>query len=159
MARKKSASVPESLRLANQVCFAVYSTALAFNGVYKPLLDALGLTYPQYLAMMVLWEQDDVPVKEIGRLLHLDSGTLTPLLKRLASAGLVQRTRNPEDERQVRITLTDAGRKLQDKAGSVPLGVVSACGLPLNDMAAIKDLLIDLRDRLNAATDTRNNRL
>jgi DNA-binding MarR family transcriptional regulator len=151
MARKKAAAVPESLRLANQVCFAVYSTELAFNGVYKPLLDAIGLTYPQYLAMMVLWEQDDVPVKDIGHLLHLDSGTLTPLLKRLESAGFVQRTRNPADERQVRITLTDVGRALQKKAESVPQGIVGACGLPLAEMIAIKDQLIALRDRLNAA--------
>jgi DNA-binding MarR family transcriptional regulator len=156
MAKKKAAAVPESLRLTNQICFAVYSTELAFNGVYKPLLDAIGLTYPQYLAMMVLWEQDNVPVKDIGHLLHLDSGTLTPLLKRLEAAGLVQRRRNPEDERQVRITLTDTGRALQKKAESVPLGVAGACGLPLDEMIAIKDQLIVLRDRLNAAADARN---
>jgi DNA-binding MarR family transcriptional regulator len=156
MARKKIAALPESLRLANQICFAVYSTELAFNGVYKPLLDQIGLTYPQYLAMMVLWERDDVPVKDIGKLLHLDSGTLTPLLKRLESAGLVQRTRNPQDERQVRITLTDAGRQLQSRAESVPLGIVGACGMPIDEMMSIKDQLIDLRDRLNAAVQTRN---
>ncbi|WP_428310705.1 MarR family winged helix-turn-helix transcriptional regulator [Hydrocarboniphaga sp.] len=155
MAKKKAAAVPESLRLANQICFAVYSTELAFNGIYKPLLDVIGLTYPQYLAMMVLWERDDVAVKDIGALLHLDSGTLTPLLKRLESAGLVRRTRNPEDERQVRITLSDAGRALQKKAEAVPIGVAGACAIPWDEMAAIRDQLLALRDRLNAAAAAR----
>src|SRR6476620_898090 len=97
MARKSSADFP--LRLDNQICFAVYSTAHAFNRVYKPLLDKLRLTYPQYLVMLVLWERDGVPVKDIGERLLLDSGTLTPLLKRLEAAELVKRTRSTEDER------------------------------------------------------------
>ena len=101
MAQKTSAG--GALLLGNQLCFAVYSTAHAFNRVYKPLLDRLGLTYPQYLVMMVLWEGDDVPVKEIGDRLLLDSGTLTPLLKRLEAAGLIKRTRSRHDERQVLI--------------------------------------------------------
>src|SRR4030095_8240519 len=104
MARKSSADLP--LRLDNQICFAVYSTAHAFNRFYKPLLDKLGLTYPQYLVMLVLWEEDGLPVKEIGERLFLDSGTLTPLLKRLEAAGLVKRTRSKEDERQVIVALT-----------------------------------------------------
>src|SRR4030081_4127448 len=101
MARKQAADWP--LQLDNQLCFAVYSTAHAFNRVYKPLLDRLGLTYPQYLVMLVLWERDDVPLKDIGEKLFLDSGTLTPLLKRLEAAPLVQRTRSSEDERQGQI--------------------------------------------------------
>ncbi|WP_020649155.1 MarR family winged helix-turn-helix transcriptional regulator [Solimonas variicoloris] len=138
------------LALSNQLCFAVYSTALAFNGVYKPLLDGLGLTYPQYLVMLVLWERDDVPVKDIGQLLHLDSGTLTPLLKRLESAGLVSRQRSARDERQVRITLTEAGRALRERAKAVPQGIFAACGLSAPTLLKLKDELIALRDRLDA---------
>src|SRR5258708_16859804 len=104
MARKPAADWP--LQLDNQIWLGIYSTAQAFNRVYKPLLDRLGLTYPQYLVMLVLWERDDVPVKDIGERLFLDSGTLTPLLKRLESAGLIKRTRSTEDERQVLIALT-----------------------------------------------------
>src|ERR1700742_2513673 len=108
MARKPPAA-EQLLRLDNQICFAVYSAAHAFNRVYKPLLDRLGLSYPQYLVMLVLWERDRVPVKEIGERLYLDSGTLTPLLKRLEVAGLVTRARSTEDERQVLIDLTAQG--------------------------------------------------
>src|SRR5213080_1501934 len=110
MARKHAADLP--LRLDNQLCFAVYSTAHAFNRVYKPLLDRLGLTYPQYLVMLVLWEEDGLPVKEFGERLFLDSGTLTPLLKRMETAGLVKRTRSTEDERQVIVALTAQGEAL-----------------------------------------------
>src|SRR6266481_8689915 len=123
MARKPVADLP--LLLDNQLCFAVYSTAHAFNRVYKPLLDRLGLTYPQYLVMLVLWERDGVPVKDIGERLFLDSGTLTPLLKRLEAAGLIKRTRS-EDERQVLIALTPQGHALQEKARSVPQSILAA---------------------------------
>src|SRR6202167_1701145 len=108
MAKKNVSDL--TLLLDNQLCFAVYSTAHVFNRVYKPLLDRLGLTYPQYLVMLVLWERDDVPVKEIGERLYLDSGTLTPLLKRLEAADLIRRTRSTQDERQVLIALTAKGR-------------------------------------------------
>src|SRR3954469_25461141 len=117
-ASKAAATGP--LLLANQLCFAVYSTAHAFNRVYKPLLDALGLTYPQYLVMLVLWQEDDVLVKAIGERLFLDSGTLTPLLKRLEASELIARTRDEGDERQVRITLTRQGRALKKKAQDIP---------------------------------------
>src|SRR5919109_699931 len=100
MARKQLAVADQPLRLDNQICFAIYSTAHAFNRVYKPLLDRLGLTYPQYLVMLVLWEKDGVTVKEIGDRLFLDSGTLTPLLKRLEAAQLIKRSRSRQDERQ-----------------------------------------------------------
>src|ERR1700750_1742203 len=103
MARKPAADWP--LQLDNQICFAVYSTAHAFNRVYKPLLEKLGLTYPQYLAMLVLWETEGLTVKEIASRLSLDSATLTPLLKRLEAQGYVERTRGAEDERQVHIRL------------------------------------------------------
>jgi MarR family transcriptional regulator, organic hydroperoxide resistance regulator len=141
------------LKLDMQLCFAVYSTALAFNAVYKPLLDPLGLTYPQYLVMLVLWERDGVPVKEIGRLLHLDSGTLTPLLKRLEAAGLVQRGRDPADERQLQVTLSAAGRALREKAQAVPIGVGTACGLGAGDLIDLRDRLLALRERLDGAAD------
>src|SRR5471030_2564437 len=98
MARKHATDLP--LLLGNQICFAIYSTAHAFNRIYKPLLDRLGLTYPQYLVMLVLWERDDVSVGAIGERLFLDSGTLTPLLKRLEAAQLIRRTRSAADERQ-----------------------------------------------------------
>lgn len=155
MAAKPSAkpAAERPLPLADNLCFAVYSTALAFNGVYKPVLDALQLTYPQYLVMLVLWERDGVPVKEIGRRLHLDSGTLTPLLKRLEIAGYVARARNPEDERQLLVTLTAAGRELSQRAGAIPAGIGAACGLSLQDMVALRDQLTQLRDKLNAVTE------
>src|SRR6201986_3830711 len=130
MARKPTAA-DQLLKLDHQICFAVYSAAHAFNRVYKPLLDRLGLTYPQYLVMLVLWERDDVPVKEIGERLFLDSGTLTPLLKRLEAADLIKRTRSTEDERQVLIALTPKGRSLKEKARAVPEGILasSACSI------------------------------
>src|SRR6201989_2820877 len=110
---RKALSGDQLLRLDNQICFAVYSAAHAFTRVYKPLLDRLGLTYPQYLVMLVLWERDDVPVKDIGERLFLDAGTLTPLLKRLEAADLIKRTRSTEDERQVLIALTSQGQALR----------------------------------------------
>jgi DNA-binding MarR family transcriptional regulator len=141
----------DALKLDNQLCFAVYSTAHAFNRVYKPLLDALGLTYPQYLVMMVLWEQDGQTVSAIGERLILDSGTLTPLLKRLEAAGLVRRSRNPEDERQVKIALTPKGAALRDKARGNPHAILCASGSTIEALQALKSDLIKLRDALNAA--------
>jgi DNA-binding MarR family transcriptional regulator len=149
MARKQAADWP--LRLDNQICFAVYSTAHAFNRVYKPLLDRLSLTYPQYLVMLVLWERDGVPVKDIGERLYLDSGTLTPLLKRLEAAGLIKRTRSTEDERQVLIALTSQGQALREKARAVPLSILAASACSISELSAIKNEIVALRDRLNAA--------
>lgn len=141
----------DSLLLRNQLCFAVYSTAHAFNRLYKPLLESLGLTYPQYLVMMVLWEQDGRAVKEIGRALRLDSGTLTPLLKRLEGMDLVRRDRDSGDERVVRITLSEQGRILKDRARAVPEQAACALGLDVADIVALRDRLLDLRDILDAA--------
>ena len=146
---KKPAPVP-LLQLDNQLCFAVYSTGHAFNRVYKPLLDRLKLTYPQYLAMLVLWEQDNVPVKDIGDRLFLDSGTLTPLLKRLEAAELIKRTRSKEDERQVLIELTPQGEALREKAKSVPQSILAASACSVGELVAMKDEIVALRDRLNA---------
>jgi MarR family transcriptional regulator, organic hydroperoxide resistance regulator len=148
MARKQTADW--ALRLDNQICFAVYSTAHAFNRVYKPLLDRLGLTYPQYLVMLVLWEHDGIPVKDIGERLFLDSGTLTPLLKRLEAAQFIKRTRSTEDERQVLIALTPQGQALQDKARNVPQSILAASACTVEELSAMKNEIVALRDRLNA---------
>ncbi|HEY3678088.1 MAG TPA: MarR family transcriptional regulator, partial [Bradyrhizobium sp.] len=122
-----------------------------FNRVYKPLLDRLALTYPQYLVMLALWEHDGVPVKDIGERLFLDSGTLTPLLKRLEAAGLVKRTRSTEDERQVLIALTPKGQALREKARAVPEAILAASACSVSQLSAMKNDLIALRDQLNAA--------
>lgn len=147
---RKNGTEPQ-LMLGNQLCFAAYSLAHAFNRVYKPLLDPLGLTYPQYLVMLVLWELDGLAVKEIGERLQLDSGTLTPLLKRLEIAHLVKRARSRDDERQVLIALTPQGQALKDKAKSVPQAIFAASGCSLGELAALKTNLLALRDQLNAA--------
>ena len=144
-------SLPESdaaLRLNHQLCFALYSTSLAMTKVYKPLLDRLGLTYPQYLVMLLLWEQDEVKVSALGERLYLDSGTLTPLLKRMQVSGLVVRNRSQEDERRVLISLTDAGRQLKVKAAQVPGCVVSATHVPVSELMALTQQVQALRRRL-----------
>jgi DNA-binding MarR family transcriptional regulator len=151
MAKKQAADAP--LLLGNQICFAIYSTAHAFNRVYKPLLDRLGLTYPQYLVMLVLWERDGVPVKDIGERLFLDSGTLTPLLKRLEAAQLIKRTRNAADERQVLIALTSQGHALREKARTVPQSILAASACSIAELSAMKNDLVALRDRLNAVLE------
>jgi DNA-binding MarR family transcriptional regulator len=146
---RKQVAADQALRLDNQICFAVYSTAHAFNRVYKPLLDRLGLTYPQYLVMLTLWERDGVPVKDIGARLFLDSGTLTPLLKRLEAAELIKRTRSTEDERQVLIALTLQGQALREKAKAVPQSILAASACSVGELLAMKDEIVALRDRLN----------
>ncbi|HYC42999.1 MAG TPA: MarR family transcriptional regulator [Noviherbaspirillum sp.] len=148
----KSATSPEAaqpfdpLALENQFCFALYSASLAMTKTYKPFLDKLGLTYPQYLVMLVLWQQDDVLVKTIGEKLFLDSGTLTPLLKRLEASSLIQRTRDAADERQVRITLTKEGRALKKKAQCIPHDILCASGQS-------HEVLNNLRTQLSAIRD------
>jgi len=149
MAKKPATDQP--LLLGNQLCFAIYSTAHAFNRVYKPLLDRLGLTYPQYLVMLVLWERDGLPLRDIGERLFLDSGTLTPLLKRLEAAELIKRTRNTEDERQVLIALTSRGQALREKARAVPQAILAASACSVTELGAMKNELVALRDRLNSA--------
>jgi DNA-binding MarR family transcriptional regulator len=144
----------EWLHLDNQLCFAVYSTSHAFTRVYKPLLDALGLTYPQYLVMMILWEQDGQTVGAVGERLFLESSTLTPLLKRLEAAGLVERRRSVDDQRQVRLYLTETGQALQAKAQSVPPCILSATGLEVPELAALKAEIVRLRASLAAAVES-----
>jgi DNA-binding MarR family transcriptional regulator len=128
-------------------------TAHAFNRAYKPLLDRLGLTYPQYLVMLVLWERDGLPVRDIGERLFLDSGTLTPLLKRMEAAELIKRTRGTEDERQVLIALTSQGQALREKARAVPKAILAASACSVSELSAMKNEIIALRDRLNAALE------
>jgi len=139
------------LKLDSMLCFAVYAAEHAFTRFYKPRLDALGLTYPQYLVFLVLWEQEGLTVKALGDKLFLDSGTVTPLLKRLEARGLVRRQRDAEDERLVRIFLTDEGRGLREKALSVPLAVGKALGGKPEDGAQLREALHLLRERLDAA--------
>ncbi|RUR05425.1 MarR family transcriptional regulator [Brucella abortus] len=139
-----------NLDLADMLCFAVYSTANALSRAYQPILAPLDLTYPQFLVMLVLWERDDCTVSEIGARLNLDSGTLTPLLKRLEAAGRITRRRDPRDERQVRITLTDEGRKLREQAESVPEQIMCATGQPVSELQDLRNRLMKIRNHLTA---------
>ena len=138
------------LQLDNQLCFALYSTSLAMTKVYKPLLAELGLTYPQYLAMLVLWERDGMMVSELGDKLYLDSGTLTPLLKRLEASGYITRIRALDDERRVYISLTPLGRKLKSRAAKIPGCILSASRCTVPDVRALTHQLQSLRQRLAA---------
>ena len=138
------------LQLDNQLCFALYSTSLAMTKLYKPLLAELGLTYPQYLTMLVLWECDGLMVSELGERLYLDSGTLTPLLKRLEASGYISRLRDVNDERRVHITLTSTGRKLKARAAKIPGCIVSASQCALPELLALTNQLQALRQRLAA---------
>ncbi|WLH70153.1 MarR family winged helix-turn-helix transcriptional regulator [Pseudomonas sp. FP2309] len=141
----------ESLMLNNQLCFALHSTSLLMTKVYKPLLQALGLTYPQYLAMMVLWEEDGLTVGEISSRLLTDPGSLTPLLKRLEAEGLLSRTRSREDERVVVVELTGAGRAVQEKAMGIPQCILGASGMELEQLRKLQADLIALRSNLQGA--------
>ncbi|MBE7939478.1 MULTISPECIES: MarR family transcriptional regulator [Ramlibacter] len=140
----------DSLLLDNQLCFALYSASLAMTKLYKPLLDEIGLTYPQYLAMLALWEQDGLSVSALGERLHLDSGTLTPLLKRLEAAGLLARLRSVEDERRVHVKLTPAGRRLKAAARHLPGCVLERSGCSLPDVVRLTRELKALRASLAA---------
>ena len=132
------------------LCFSIYSAGHAFNQFYRPLLDAIGLTYPQYLVMVTLWSRNDQTVKDIGRTLFLDSSTLTPLLKRLETTGYLSRTRDPSDERQVRVRLTPEGEALKARARAIPLCVTDALGLPPEALKKIQGEVLSIRDKLIA---------
>jgi MarR family transcriptional regulator, organic hydroperoxide resistance regulator len=135
----------------HMLCFALHSTAHAVHAAYAPLLQPLGLTYPQYLVLTSLHAQDGRTVGQLGTELRLDTNTLTPLLKRMEKAGWLSRGRDPKDERQVRLTLTDAGRALADRAETVPRAFAEKTGLPMTDLADLRDILTALRDRLKPA--------
>ncbi|MFD4544013.1 MarR family winged helix-turn-helix transcriptional regulator [Streptomyces bauhiniae] len=143
------AADPDWLRLDRQICFSLNAASRAFNGVYRVLLKDLGLTYPQYLVMLVLWERGALPVKQLGGHLRLDSGTLSPLLKRLEGAGLVRRERNASDERSVRVTLTGEGTALRERALEVPRRIAAATGTDPAEIGELRDRL----DRLTGALD------
>ncbi len=147
---KTPLSAADTLQLENQLCFAVYSTNLAINKRYRQWLAPLKLTYPQYLVMLVLWQQDDVTLSQIGEQLFLDSATLTPLLKRLESAGWVLRHRSRDDERQVVITLTTEGRELKEKAKSLPESLRQTLSCSADDIVVLKTQLEQLRQQLNS---------
>ena len=146
-----SSNINPALLLDNQLCFALYSASLAMTKLYKPLLNALGLTYPQYLVMLVLWERDGLMVSELGERLFLDSGTLTPLLKRLEASGLIARIRDVQDERRVHITLTQAGRMLKTEAAQIPACILKASQCTLPDIVALTQQVQTLRSHLNAS--------
>ncbi|MEO6014622.1 MAG: MarR family transcriptional regulator [Devosia sp.] len=140
-----------SLKLDDQLCFSIYAASHAFNRFYKPLLGPLGLTYPQYLVLLTLWEDDGLPLKAIGERLTLDSGTLTPLLRRMEQAGLVVRERDAVDERVVRIQLTARGKKLRSKAEAFPSHIRAASQCSAAELGTLRQLVFALRDDLDAA--------
>ncbi|MBJ7332119.1 MAG: MarR family transcriptional regulator [Solirubrobacteraceae bacterium] len=133
-----AATADDPLALDRQVCFALYAASRALTTAYRPLLEPLGLTYPQYLVMLVLWEESPRAVGEIGADLHLDSGTLSPLIKRLEANGLVRRHRSQDDERRVLVALTDEGRALRDRAFDIPQRLVAATGSDAEAVALVQ---------------------
>ncbi|MFP3753601.1 Organic hydroperoxide resistance transcriptional regulator [compost metagenome] len=146
-----SSATDDWLRLDQQLCFALYSTSLAMTKIYKPILGELGLTYPQYLVMLVLWETDKLTVSALGERLTLDSGTLTPLLKRLEVAGLVTRARDEEDERRVLVSLTDAGRRLRASAEGIPEKMLCATQCSIEEIQTLTARLHEMRTTLDNA--------
>jgi DNA-binding MarR family transcriptional regulator len=136
------------LLLDDQLCFALYAASRAVTQRYRPLLDEVGITYPQYLVMLVLWEQGTTTVKGLADALQLDYGTLSPLLKRLAAAGYVERRRRTDDERSVEIVVTDAGSELKNRVGQIPQVIVDAYNLSADDFTALRSTLRELTDSL-----------
>jgi DNA-binding MarR family transcriptional regulator len=139
----------KALHLDQQLCFALYSTSLAMTKVYKPLLDKLGLTYPQYLIMLILWQNDGLALKDIGEQLQIDSGALTPVIKRMEAMGLLLRTRNPQNERTLEIRLTKAGWAMQEQAVQVNRTIGVSCGMAEPDIHALRQELVQLRSKLS----------
>lgn len=148
MADTKPNDDDDLLKLDSFLCFAVYSANHAFTRVYKPLLEELDLTYPQYLVMVLLWEKDDQTVGSLGERLFLESSTLTPMLKRLEAAGYIARVRDKADERQVRVQLTDTGKALRQRAADVPRGLAAATHLGADDLEQLRSEVSALRDTL-----------
>ncbi len=151
MSRKQASSrttPADWLLLDRQLCFALYSASLATTKLYKPLLEPLGLTYPQYLALLVLWERDGLAVSELGERLFLDSGTLTPLLKRMEAAGWLHRERAADDERRVDVSLSASGRALKRRAQDVPLRLAAATGCTADELISLTERLQQLRTQL-----------
>lgn len=143
----------EILKLENQLCFPLYAAARAVVNRYKPLLDEIDLTYTQYIAMMVMWEHKSVGVKELGNYLYLDSGTLTPLLKRLEAKGFVTRERSHEDERSVNVTITEAGENLKKKAVEIPLKMEKCMPLSRDEAGTLYTMLYKILRQLNCGDE------
>ncbi|WP_163194640.1 MarR family winged helix-turn-helix transcriptional regulator [Clostridium thermarum] len=137
------------LSLDNQLCFSAYAVSRAITKIYRPLLEELGITYPQYLVMLVLWENNTITLKEMGNKLYLDSGTLTPLLKRLESLGLLERERSSKDERVLNVTITEKGLALREKAINIPQGILNAINIDLQELADLKHRLDNLLSKIN----------
>ena len=148
MPKRASPLTAPDLLLDHQLCFALYSTSLSMTKIYKPLLAGLGLTYPQYLVMLVLWESDGLMVSEIGSRLFLDSGTLTPLLKRLESGGLIVRFRDEQDERCVRVNLSPEGRRLRARAARIPACILDSVQCTVPQITGLVDDIKALRKKL-----------
>jgi MarR family transcriptional regulator, organic hydroperoxide resistance regulator len=140
-----------ALSLDRQLCFALYSASRAMTAAYRPILTELNLTYPQYLVLMVLWEEDRITVGRLGERLQLDSGTLSPLLKRLQANGFIRRERSAADERLVEVTLTPSGRRLERKAQCIPEQLFSSTGMTEREVAGLRDAVHHLTDALNAS--------
>lgn len=154
MTSTKPSTIGQQLELADMLCFAMYSTSHAFNRVYKPLLNELGLTYPQYLVMTTLWAEDDQTVGRLGERLFLESSTLTPLIKRLEGLGYVERRRDRQDERVVRVRLTEEGKALRHRADAVPSCILQATGLPIEQLSRLtKEIGLLRRHLLEAAKE------
>lgn len=145
-------------RLDDQLCFALYTASRAVTAAYRPMLDDLGITYPQYLALLVLWEERQCSVGHLGHRLHLDSGTLSPLLKRLESMGLVTRSRAADDERRVDVSLTDRGRALEERAACIPERLLTSTNASEGDVAALREVLRHLVDELDSVQPKTQNR-
>jgi DNA-binding MarR family transcriptional regulator len=151
--KPKESKKPSGPRLADFLCFAIYSANLAFGRAYKPILEQLGLTYPQYITIVALWEEDNQTVSSLGEKLFLESNTLTPLLKKLEAMGYVRRRRDPADERQVVVSLTDSGRRLREKGLSMTL--VKASGLGAEEFSKMQKGVVALRDNLIRAAEAK----
>ncbi len=148
--------IREQLKLENQLCFPVYAASRLITRIYQPYLDEIGITYPQYLVLLVLWENDELTVNEISRKLFLNTNTTTPLLKRLEAQGLVTRRRSDEDERKVIIALTANGKKLQSRAADIPGKLskgLAAASMSVNDLIGLKGQLYKIIDYLSKQTD------
>jgi len=139
---------PKTPKLENQICFPLYVIAKEITGLYRPFLDELGITYSQYLVMMILWDGDGLTVSHIGDKLFLDSGTLTPLLKRLESKGFITRKRKKEDERVVEVFLDEAGRQLQQKACEIPEKIQEKLGIQPEELLHLKDTVLKILNKI-----------
>ncbi|NEY71041.1 MarR family winged helix-turn-helix transcriptional regulator [Bacillus mesophilus] len=137
------------MKLENQLCFSLYASSRAILRLFRPFLDEMDLTYPQYLVMLVLWDKQDSSVKELGELLDLDSGTLTPMLKRMEAADLIKRQRDPKDERIVLVTITEKGLSLQEKSTCIPSALLEASGMSMEEIKALNNAVKHLSDQVH----------